>query len=413
MRLCKDIRMLVVFLLGMTSGLPLALSASTLGVMLIDNGINIKEVAVFGLASVPYAFKYLWAPLIDGVRLPIITQWLGRRRSWLVTTQLFLCGTIICTGEYVAQDANLLMLGIMVFSIAFFSATQDVIIDAYRIDILSDSDQGMGAAVATFGYRIGMLISGAGCMMLAEYFGWGVAYLTIALMLLPGAIAALLYGEPKASMEIKQDFDSVLEWIRHSFCDPFLEFLKYKNWVFAILLIMAYKLSDAFIGILTAPFLMDIGFSKLEIAAIVKVYGFIATICGMFIAGYLLSRSVEIKKMLFTGLILQALSNLAFVVQSHYGHDNSVLIVVIFIENFCSGLSNAALVSYISVMVKKEFSATHYAVLSSLAVLGRTTISTTSGMVASALGWTNFFAFSMLLSLPALLCLYYLYYKKS
>jgi len=405
-------KMLIIMILGITSGLPLALSGSTLSAMLMDSGISMTNIAIFGLVSTPYAFKYLWSPLVDNLNLPILGRILGRRRSWLIFTQIFLFSSIIFIGLYARQTPDLLMLGISTFCMSFFSATQDIVIDAYRIEILREEEQGFGAAVAIFGYRIGMLLSGAGSFFIAEYFSWSAAYLLSAFFLIPGGLAALFYGEPAATKKYQREFNNIKDWLKHGFIDPFLELMKMKNWLIMIALILLYKLSDAYIGMLTTPFLLDIGFSKIEIASIIKLYGFLATMLGMFLGGYLISKCGNIFVILIFGLILQCLSNLSFVIQATYGYDISILITVISIENFCSGISGAALVAYISTIVKREFTATHYAILSSLAVFGSTTISSSAGKVVSLIGWTNFFYFSALLSLPAFFCLYYLYYKK-
>ena len=406
-------KMLVIMMLGVASGLPLSLSASTLSAMLMDRGIDIAKIAIFGLASTPYAFKYLWSPLIDNLSLPILNKVLGRRRSWLLLTQTLLFLTIIFVGFYGVQAPNLFILGAGVFCISFFSATQDIIIDAYRIEILTNKEQGAGAAVITFGYRIGMLLSSAGSLFIAEYLNWAIAYYSVALFLIPGALAALVYGEPSLPERSQKVHSNFIAWLRHSFADPFIEFIKQKNWFVIICLVLLYKLSDAYIGMLTTPFLMDIGFSKVEIASIIKLYGFLTTIAGTFIGGYLIAKYQNMGFILMLGLVLQCVSNLVFVVQTSHGYNPSVLVGVISVENFCSGLSNASLVAYISTIVKKEFTATHYAILSSLAVVGRTVISSSAGFVVFILGWINFFYFSAFLSLPAFICLYYLYYRKN
>lgn len=406
-------RMIVIMLLGITSGLPLPLSASTLAAMLMDISVDVTKIAVFGLASTPYVFKCLWAPLIDNLNIPMIGKLFGCRRSWILLSHTLLFITIVFVGLYTASTPNLMVLGIGVFCMAFFSATQDMVIDAYRIEILSDEDQGAGAAMATFGYRIGMLISSAGSLFIAEYLNWAISYTFIGICLFPGIIAVMLYGEPKIKRKSKSDFYTFFSWLKRSFSDPFVEFVKQKKWVLIILLVLLYKLSDTYIGMLTTPFLMDIGFSKIEIASVIKLYGFLAIIIGMFIGGYLISRYKNMGNILMIALFLQCTSNLVFVVQAIYGHNILVLIGVISAENFCSGLSSAALVAYISTIVKKEFAATHYAILSSLAVFGRIIISSSAGLVVEQLGWINFFYFASLLSLPAFICLYYLYYKKN
>ena len=403
-------KIITIFLLGISSGLPLALSGSALALMLLESGVDIAKISLFGLASTPYAFKYLWSPLVDNLRIPILSKLLGRRRSWLLLTQALLTVVILFVGLQVNISENLFFIGISILTLSFLSATQDIIIDAYRIEILSEEDQGMGVATAVLGYRVGMLLSGAGSLYLAHFFGWKIAYCTIGSLILPGLIAAFLYGEP-INDQAKPVESGLINWFSHAFIKPFLEFIGRQNWILILLFIMLYKLSDAYLSMMTTPFLVEIGFSKLEIANIIKIYGFIAMSCGMFVGGYLLKSYKNSYSLLAFGLILESLSNLAFLVQSLYGHDNMILTFVISVENLCSGISTAMLVAYISNMVNKEFTATSYALLTSFVAVGRATLSSSAGSMTLLLGWTNFFIFTSLLSLPAFICLYYLYHK--
>ena len=410
-------RILVIALLGLASGMPLCLSASSLATMLSEQDVSIKDIAMFGLASIPYAFKYLWAPYIDKLSIPFFTAKFGRRRSWLLCIQVFLILSIIFVGLYglYPDKMTLSTLAIGVICLAFFSASQDIVIDAYRIEILSNEEQAAGAAAAAFSYRIGMLISGAGGLVLAHYMNWFMAYLISGLVLVPGGIAAFLYGEPNVKYKIEKikNVSNIFQVLWLSLSELFRDLVQQKNWLAMVIFIATYKLSDAYIGMVTTPFLVEMGFSKAEIASVSKLYGFIATSAGMLFCGYLLKRNKDLKLMLVIGLILQALSNIVFGMQAFYPGDVEVLIGVISVENFCGGLSSAVLVSYISSIVKKDLTATHYALLSSLAAFGRSVISSSSGYSVSLLGWVNFFIFSAFLSLPALICIYYLRCNKN
>lgn len=393
--------LILVLLLGFSSGLPLGLTASTLTAFLTDAGIDVGTIGLFGFVAMPYTFKFLWSPLVDNIKLPVFCSILGRRRGWLIFTQVILMLSIILLGMSRPAEAAYFT-AIMACMVSFVSATQDIVVDAFRIEILKPDEQGMGISMFIFGYRIGMLVSTAGVLYLASFYNWELAYFLISFLVLIGTVATLLCKEPVFSEAKKNNYNrDISSWIIHSFVEPFMEFAKRVNALPVLLFILLYKLSDAYIGSMTTPFLLKTGFSKIEIANIVKTYGLVATLAGTFAGGWL-AKQIGLFRLLIIGCIMQIISNLAFVLLSVYGHDNYVLMLVITAENFCSGLSNAAIVAYISLLCSKEFTASQYAVLSSFVTFGRTTLSSSAGYVVEYLGWSNFFIFSAILSLPVL-----------
>ncbi len=443
-------KMLAVLLLGLASGLPLALTLSTLTVWMSEAGVSKSAIGLFAAVGTPYALKFLWSPLVDNTPLLWLTKRFGRRRGWLFLTQTFLIISIIGLGStHPAENAWITALWALMVATA--SATQDIILDAYRIEILEDEQQGAGAATFVFGYRIGMLLSGAGALFLASYTSWFFTYSTMALLILLGTVTVLITGEPglpKPKINLKNFthwithsvFDSLSKfiqypfwqmislllskiriiitrkpksltlqpklkiythWLKHSVADPFIEFMQRPFWWMVLLFVLLYKFGDAFAGIMTNPFLIEMGFDKTEIATVVKTYGLFATIIGTFIGGAIASRMPILAALLLCG-ILQMSSNLLFLWQLYAGHDTMVLAVVISIENLAGGMGTAAFVAYISRLCNKEFTATQYALLSSLSAVGRTLLSTSSGITVDMFGWANFFIISTVIALPGL-----------
>lgn len=392
-------QLFLVLILGLLSGLPLALTMSTATTMLKDSGVDIATIGLFALTGLPYAFKFLWAPLVDNLQIPFLYKKLGRRRSWLVIMQVIL-GAIVFAISLLNPNQHLEIIALLTFLIAVSSATLDIVVDAFRIEKLSPEEQGAGASMYIAGYRIGMLISTAGALYVAHFIDWSAAYVMLASVYVLGILAILATKEPSSYKESKKASDP-LSWALKSYFEPIKDILLKKN-VFAIIIfIVLYKLSDAYAGALTSPFLLEIGFSKLEIANIVKFIGLIATLTGALSGGYLVSK-IGMAKSLLLGGILQILSNLFFVLQARVGYNQELLTVVMFIENFSGGIGTAAFVAYLSNLCNLQFTATQYAVFSSLSSVARTTLSSSSGFLQKAVGWEMFFMISALLSIPAL-----------
>ncbi len=404
-------RVLAVLFLGIASGLPLALVLSTLSVWLTEEGVSRTAIGFFAVVTTPYALKFLWSPLIDQLPLPFLTKLLGRRRGWMIFTQICLAASLVGLGLS-HPAANPLYTAILAFLVAISSASQDIVIDAYRVEILEDEQQGAGAAMIVFGYRVGMLISGAGALFLAQYYGWFITYAVMAMFVGVGVVTVMLAGEPETGLpeapilapQTRALFVRIEEWFVRAVINPFTDFMKRQGWVVILLFILLYKLGDAFAGIMTNPFLIETGFSKVEIATVVKTFGFVALMLGSFIGGAMVSKLGMIKSLWICG-ILQMASNLMFVAQVYAGYNIEVLGVTIALENLSGGMGTTAFVAYISSLCNVRYTATQYALFSSLASVGRTWLSASSGWFVDQMGWSSFFVFSTVIAIPGLLML--------
>lgn len=397
----------IIFGLGLVCGLPIAMLLSTLKVFLVDLHIDIKTIGAFSLLSLPYSLKFLWAPVLDSVSLPFLTQRFGKRRAWMILTQILLFILIAFLGV-VGIGNNLWAIFIVACLIAITSATQDMAVDAYRIETIKPEDQGLAATFYVYGYRLGMLVSGAGALYLSSKTSWQLVYLNIASVMLFGVAVTLLAKENLQLIEtIQKSQRTFMNWLKTSMIEPLSELLRRKNWYIIFPFVIAFKLCDAFSGSLTLPFLLDVGFSKVEIAVIVKTFGLCATLVGALIGGILVKR-VGLMKSLWVAAILQMLSNLAFSYQASVGHNIPVLYLAIFAENFSGGIGDTIFIAYLSSLCNKTFAATDYAILVSFASLGRSLFSSTAGYFAAYFGWVHFFFFSTLLGLPALILLFFL-----
>lgn len=407
LKLYTEPRLLVVLALGFVSGLPLALTASTLSVWLTESEISLASIGLFAAVGTPYTLKFLWSPIIDGIRLPLFTKLFGRRRGWLIATELFLMASLIALG-FCNPSENLLLMAIVALLVAISSATQDIIIDSYRVEILETNEQGAGAAMAVLGYRLGMIASAAGALFLATEFGWLVTYMLMAALVPIAWLAIWVGGEPEITLSDQRlAIGKKRNWLREYVITPFTDFMRRDYWLTILLFILLYKLGDAFMGVMTNPFLINIGFSKNQIAAVVKLYGVIAVIIGSLIGGALVER-LGIMRTLWICGIFQAFTNLMFVAQARVGADEIFLVFSISLENISGGMGTAAFVAFISSLVNKQFTATQYALLSSFSAFGRTWLSTPAGWFAEKLGWEAFFVLSVILAVPGLIVLWWL-----
>lgn len=405
-------RILVVLLLGFSSGLPLLLSFSTLSTWMREVGVDLTSIGLFSLVGLPYTVKFLWAPMMDRLPLPPLTGWLGRRRGWMVATQLALIVTLLALGTTNPLSSPLLMalFGVLV---AFFSASQDIVVDAYRIETLEETEQGAGAAAYVLGYRLGILAAGAGALLLADSLGWFPAYAAMAALMLVGLITILsnpepVTAEPDALVGVARPGAGALEraalWLSEAVVAPFVEFLK-RPWAWLILLfILLYKLGDAFLGSMTNPFYIDVGFTKTEIAQVTKAFGLVALLAGLVVGGLMVRRLGMMWALLICG-VLQAASNLVFAVQAMVGNELWMLMITIGVENATGGMGTAAFIAYLSRLTNVAFTATQYALLSSFMAFGRTVLASPSGWAAQQLGWIEFFVASTAIAVPGLLLL--------
>ncbi len=412
----REPRVITILFLGFASGLPLALTTSTLAIWMARAGVDRTTIGLFALVGLPYALKFLWAPFVDRIELPVLTTWLGRRRGWAVFTQGLLMATLVALGAS-QPDMTPGLTAPLAMGVAFCSASQDIVIDAYRIDILADHQQGAGAAMTQAGYRLGMLASGAGALFLAEQTSWPVVYGAMAALMTVGLGAILLSPEPRGTAGEEPPPNSnpqparreawlphLVVWIRGAVVAPLADFLQRPGAGSVLVFILLYKFGDAFASVMANPFYVDIGFTNSEIAGISKVFGLFSTLAGVFIGGVMVSRYGVMFSLLGCGL-LQMLSNLMFVVQAMVGHDLGLLAMTIGFENLAGGMGSAAFVAYLSLLCNMAYSATQYALLSSLMAVGRTVLSSGAGWVAEHMDWAAFFVVSTLAAVPGLLLL--------
>lgn len=405
----KQPSLLAIFFFGFSSGLPLALTASTLTTWLADVGVDLKTIGIFSLVGLPYAIKFVWSPLLDSLPCPVLTHRLGRRRGWILALQLMIIALIVWCSYVNPQEAKV-MFAVCALCIAIASASQDIVIDAYRVEILPAELQGAASAMNTLGYRIAMLVSGAGALWLADYVSWQQTYMVMAGCMLFGVVTTLCVREPTIDSAIYEQLyarRSVLAWLQQAVIAPFRDFMKREHWYAIVMFVVSFKLADAFLGVMLNPFLLSLGFTKTHIAEIVKLYGFIATLVGTFLGGALVMR-YGVYRVLLVTTFLHMLTNLLLVAQVEVGMNEWFLKLCIVSENLTGGIGTAAFISYLSGLCNVKYTATQYALLSSLAAVARTVLSAPSGEVAQALGWSGFFVFSSLLALPALvmLCVY-------
>ena len=400
-------RFLFLGVLGFFSGLPLALTGATLSAWLADAHVDRASIGLFAAVATPYAFKFLWAPLMDGMQLPGLTKRFGRRRGWLLLVQALLVAALFgMSGTNPAE--NQMLTALMAVLVAALSATQDTVIDAYRVEVLPAEDRGTGAAWATFGYRAGMLLSSAGALILADHVGWQVTYLAFTVIMAGGLIATLIAREPEVpEADAQHPAQGIGQFMREYVVAPIADFMTRPHWAMVLLFVVLYRLADAFMGVMLNPFLMDIGFTKTQIATIVKLYGVIGIILGTFAGGWMIKR-MGIFRTLFLSGFFHMLTNFLMVVQAHVGANMVVLGVAITLENFTGGMSTAASLAYLAGLCRLHYTATQYALLSSLAAFGRTWLSTPSGWLAKNVGWEWFFFIASLLAIPGLTVLWWL-----
>ncbi len=396
----------IIFVLGIASGLPLALLLSTLKAFLYEKGFSIELIGLLTAVSLPYSIKFLFAPVLDSLRIPILTKLFGFRKSWLLAIQICLAICIFFIGIF-GELKNLPLLILFASLTAFFSACQDIVIDGYRIELFEKRDQGLAVSFYIFGYRFGLLISGAMALYLAHTLGWQQVFLVMSVVT---ATCAAIFNI--AGSETKKNFKSQTKNFRQWFCEfvinPFKDFAKNNKYITILILIVSFKLGDAYAGSLTVPFLLEMKYTKLQIAAIVKTFGLFATLFGVLIGG-LIIKKIGIFKCLCVASVLQMLSNLAFAYLANTSNSATSLYLVIFAENFSGGIGDAVFVAYLSSLCNIKFSATQYAILTSLASVSRSLLATSSGLIVANIGWYSFFIFSTFLSIPTFVCLYVIF----
>jgi PAT family beta-lactamase induction signal transducer AmpG len=396
-------RQLIILVMGFASGLPLLLTLSTLSFWLSKLGVDKTTIGLFALVGIPYTFKFAWSPIIDQLPIPVLTRLLGRRKSWLLVLQIGLAAAIFGMGRtdpVSAPSATALMTILM----AFFAASQDIVIDAYRIELLDDREQGAGAGTTQVGYRIGMLLAGAGAVAMSDFISWPTIFAILAAAMLLCAVFTLAIPEPKAGIHEIGRTTGYVEWIKGAAIRPFVDFIGRRGWIAILLFILFYKFGDAFGGTMATPFYNELGFTGTEIAAMSKVYGLIASLVGGVLGGLIVVR-IGLFRTLIIGGVLQAVTNLLFSYLAIKGNSLLWLGIAITADNLAGGVAAAAFVAYLSGLCNVAFTATQYALLTSFMAQGRTVMSSGSGWLADHMDWVSFWALTGLMALPGLLLL--------
>ena len=414
-------RVLIVLFLGFSAGLPLALSGSTLQVWMTQSGVDIKTIGLFAAVGTPYTIKFLWAPIVDALDVPLLARLLGRRRGWLLLSQCLLVVSIVLLG-FCDPSAAPWLVALAALLVATASATQDIVIDAFRVESLPESEQAAGMASYVAAYRIGMLVSTAGALFLVTRFevmgfgknaAWTAGYIAMAGFVVIGMVTTLIATEPAKSDLAQADHaaharENVVTRVARTAFTAFTEFLSRDAAIAVLVFVVLFKFTDALAGAMTAPFVIKIGFSRDEYAAVVKGVGLAATLLGGFAGGFV-ARAYPLSTSLWIGGVLQALANLAFSWQATVGADIAALTFAITAENFTSAIGTVIFVAYLSALCNNPLhTATQYALLTALAAVGRTYLSLGAGYIAEATGWAWFFAICAAAGLPSLVLLAWL-----
>jgi PAT family beta-lactamase induction signal transducer AmpG len=401
----RDRRLAVILLLGFSSGLPLALTGGTLQAWMTVEGVDLSTIGIFTLVGLPYTWKFLWAPLMDRY----VPPFLGRRRGWLLVTQLALAA-LVAAMAFASPKADLAWLAFLAVAVAFASASQDIVFDAYRTDVARPEQRGLAAAFTVVGYRVAMLTSGAAALVLVggsgviPALGWQNTYLLMAALMGLGAVATLVGPEPEVVVPPPRTLDEAV-WA------PLREFFSRPGAWVLLLLIVLYKLGDAFAGSLTTAFLLrGAGFSLEDVGYVNKGMGLAATIFGALFGGALMVRLGLYRALMVFG-ILQAVSNLAFMALAAAGQSFPLMLFAVGFENLCGGMGTAAFVALLMALCDHRFTATQYALLSALAAFGRVYVGPAAGYATDpkylGLSWTVFFFLTFLVALPGLVLLWW------
>ena len=384
-------RMLVALIMGFACGLPLLLTKGVLQAWMKKEDIDLSLIGLTSLLAIPYSFKFIWAPLLDRYTLGLF----GRRRGWLLVAQVCLVLSVSLMGISDPSRYPLLLV-LSALTVTFFSASQDIVVDAYRREDLADEELGLGSALYVLGYRIGMLLASGGGLIMADYLPFNIVYFMIAGCMLPGIATTILTPEPNVI--------STPGSMREAVFDPFTEYFRRPEAIWMLCFIIMYKIGDVMAGNISTPFYIDIGFSLTEIGAITKLLGFWAIVAGASLGGVIMLR-LGINRSLWIFGFLQALSTAGFAVLAFVGHSIPMLAFVIGFENLSGGMGTAAFMAFMASITNKKFTATQYAILTSFMAFGRDILSSPAGWFVNYLGWGNFFVACALAAIPGMLFL--------
>ena len=397
--------------LGFSAGLPLLLVFGTLSFWLREAGVDRSTIGFLSWVGLAYGFKWVWSPLVDRMPIPLLTRWMGRRRSWLLLAQALIMGGLVSMALTDPQVALAPMVWCAI-AVAFGSATQDIALDAFRIESADVEHQAALAATYQTGYRLAMIWAGAGALWIAarsevtgasgyQHAAWQSAYLVMALSMLPGVLTVLFSKEP--TPRPLPHPRNAAEWLQGALVEPFAEFLRRYRWQAALILalIATYRISDVVMGIMANPFYVDMGYSKDEVATVTKVYGVVMTLVGAFVGGSMALR-MGVMRVLMLGAALSASTNLLYAWLTYQGHDLGKLILVISADNLAGGIASSAFIAYLSSLTNVNYSATQYALFSSMMLLLPKLVAGYSGVYVDHWGYASFFTATALLGVPVL-----------
>ncbi len=390
---------LSVALLGFSSGLPILMTLSTLTYWLSTLGVEKSAIGLASLLGMPYLLKFIWAPLLDLFQLPILGK-LGRRKGWIIFFQIIIA-LVFAMLAMIDPKESPYLLGILIFSLAFASASQDIVVDAYRIDVLDEATQAYGASSYLFMYRIAMLLMGAGVLALSDIYSWGAIFQAVAVMVILIVLLTLLI--PEKQQEASTELSAVKEYSNpfRRFIEGFEQFFKRDYALLFLLLVICYKLPDAVSGVMATPFYHEMGYTGTQIGAVSKIYGLVATLLGAFLAAAIINMLGLYRSLIVSAILIGAtnLGYLLVIVKPNL----TMLMIALSAENFISGFSSALFIMFLGLLCDRNASATQYALLSALATFGLRVLGGASGFMVEGLGWTNFFISTAILFIPSLI----------
>lgn len=397
-------KFIVIFILGFCSGIPFLLTLSTLSFWLSENGLSKTIIGLFMFANIPYSIKFLWAPILDRFSIKLLSSKLGRRRSWMFLSQILLIVSVYFMGK-LSPINNIFAMAVVSFFITFFASTQDILIDVIRLEWISKEKSPMAIAYETVGFRLGMIVSGAGALYIANEYSWGFAYTSMSIILFLGPIVTFFISEPKNNNTSIKEPITIKCWL-----NPINNIMKSKYWLYILIVIFSFKCTDVVLNSMCAPFLCEIGFSKIEFANITKVYGIGLMMVGSFLGGVFMTNFGS-KKTISLSFIFQIISSILFVNQAYIGHDLKFLTVSIGFESFSSGFAATCFISFLSQLsVENNDTATNFTFLYSLGSLSRVIVSFLYGITADYSDWSTVFLLSIVPSIVGLFS--YLFFIK-
>jgi len=403
LKIFTDYRHLQIFILAIFSAMPLGILYRVISAWLTEEQIALAVITTFSISKIFYSLKFLWAPIIDQIKIPVLGK-IGHRKSWMILCAGALAFILFSMSKVDPQN-SLAELYVLVIALGVLSATFDIIFDAFRIDILEKEMQAIGAANTIFGYRIGLIIISSGAFYFSELYGWTKVFFIISLSYCAVVFYILSLNEPTIIRDKFNAF-SLHSW-KVMTLDPFIDFFKREGAIAILLAIIFFKLGDAMLGVVAMPFYLELGFTKSEIGFVSGTFGVFATIVGTYLGGYIMYCVGSFKGMIITA-VAQSITNASFIWLNHMGHDINAFMVAIAIENVAGGMGMGALVGYLSVLCNKKFSATQYALFSSASGLFSHTIVIYGGSIVEQVGWDLYFFGTIILAIPGILILTYL-----